>query len=128
MNETGRELTAAIGLALIWCGVLGMIAVLVFTGLAASHDGFTYKCLVEGPYPEPSAGAILTEAAQPAGRFSLWPLGRACDWEDADGQRSITALPDWTATVTFLSCASSAVLGRALRTVAGLPLRSSQVG
>lgn len=118
MSETGREFTSAISLALIVLGVFGMLGVLGYTGPAVSHDGFDYKCLVEGPFRTSPPFALMSEAVEVRGHFSVWPLGRACDWERSDGLGYVTATSDWTATVAFLLCAVLAVSGSVLRNVA----------
>lgn len=117
MSEIGREFTSAISLALIVLGVIGMLGVLGYTGLAASHDGFDYKCLVEGPFRTSPPFALMSEAVEVRGYFSVWPLGRACDWERSDGLGYVTATSNWTATIAFLLCAMMAVSGRTLRSV-----------
>lgn len=117
MSEIGREFTSAISLALIVLGVIGLLAVFGYTGIAASHDGFDYKCLVEGPFRTTPPLALMSEAVEVRGYFSVWPLGRACDWERSDGLGYVTATSDWTATIAFLLCAVMAVSGSVLRSV-----------
>jgi hypothetical protein len=110
MSETGRDDSGALGLTLIVFGVLGMIVVLVSTGLTASHGGVGYLCSTEGPYADLASRAGEADAF---GRFSVWPLGRTCDWA-RDGHIYASADSDWTATIAFLFCAASAVVGRTL--------------
>jgi hypothetical protein len=101
-------------MALIVLGVIGMFGVVAFTGFEASRESFEYRCIVEGPFRTSPPFALLSEAVEVRGYFSLWPLGRACYWERADGQGFVTALPGWGATVAFLICLALAVAGRIL--------------
>ena len=64
--------------------------------LTATYGGLDYKCVVEGPRRESAPFAVASEAVRVHGSFSSWPLGRACEWEWADGQGFVTAGPGWT--------------------------------
>ncbi|PWC08114.1 hypothetical protein [Mycetocola zhujimingii] len=96
---------------LIVVGVAGMIGILAVGGSAAQYGGLEYRCMIEGPFPSSPPLALVTEVAPERAYLSLWPFGRACDWERADGQGVVTAFSDLGATVGFLICAAMAVVG-----------------
>ncbi|WP_158251081.1 hypothetical protein [Cryobacterium sp. Y11] len=58
--------------------------------------------------------AVTSEAVRVQGSFSWWPLGRACNWQRADGQGFVMAGPGWATTITFLVCAAVASVGGVL--------------
>jgi hypothetical protein len=102
---------------MIAVGVVGLIASVTLTGLAASYQGFDYKCLVEGPFRESPPFVLISEAAEVRGYFSIWPLGRACEWERADGLGFITAGPSWVPTLIALAFLALAGIGRTALTI-----------
>ena len=114
------------GIALTTIGLLAAIGVFGFVWLAATHGGLDYKCIVEGPRRESAPFAVVSEAVQVHGYFSSWPLGRACDWERADGKGFVTASPGWAGTIDFLSCLAIAAVGVVLRNL-GSQRRSGRI-
>lgn len=107
----------ACGVTLITVGVVGLLLVVGFTSVSAWYQGFDYKCLVEGPFRSSPPFALVSEAVEVRGYFSVWPLGRACDWQRADGAGFVTAGPDWIATGAAIVCLALAVLGRVVLTM-----------
>ena len=110
LREVGRAL-------LLLCG----LSVIVLVGVhfvGAVYKGATYKCRVEGPrltgeqierVLEP--GEPL-EALAPTGSFTLLPMGRACDYELADGSGTLRVTDgDWGYTAFVGSLALGAVAG-----------------
>jgi hypothetical protein len=106
--------TRPIGISLIVVGVLAALGVVAFAWLVATYGGLDYKCVVEGPRRESAPFAFASEAVRVHGYFSVWPLGRACSWERADGRGFVTAGPGWTRTIMFLVYVAIAVVGAAL--------------
>jgi hypothetical protein len=116
--------TRAIGISLIIVGVIAALGVVGFAWLVATYGGLDYKCIVEGPHRESAPFALASEAVRVHGYFSVLPLGRACNWERADGQGVVTAGPGWTSTIMFLVYVAIAVVGAALLAVADACTRS----
>jgi hypothetical protein len=106
--------TRRIGTSLLVVGVIAALGVVGFAWLVATYGGLDYKCIVEGPHWESAPFALASEAARVRGHFSSWPLGRACDWERADGRGFVTAGPGWTSTIMFLVCVAIAVVAAVL--------------
>jgi hypothetical protein len=99
---------------MVVAGVVGLLLVIGFTGMAASYGGVDYRCLVEAPFRTAPPFPPVSEAVEVHGYMSLWPFGRACDWERADGAGFVTAGPDWIWTIAALFCAGLAIAGRVL--------------
>ena len=97
-----RRTTQNVGRGIAAVGAVFAAACVSLTGLAAFHEGVQHGCLVEGPFRDSPPYPLLSEAVEVRGYFSWLPLGRACEWERADGAGFITALPDWSATVPVL--------------------------
>lgn len=118
-------LTPSIGISLIVVGVIAALCVVALAWLSATYGGLDYKCLVEGPRRVSAPFAVTSEAVRVHGSFSWWPLGRACNWQRADGQGFVTAGPGWTTTITFLVCAAVASVGGVLIAIGNVRSRSS---
>ena len=112
--ESRMALTRSIGISLIVVGVLAGVCVFALAWLSATYGGLDYKCLVEGPRRVSAPFAVTSEAVRVHGTFSWWPLGRACNWQRADGQGFVIAGPGWSTTVTSLVCAAVASVGGVL--------------
>lgn len=102
-----------LGASLLVAGALAALMTVLTAYVAAAYGGMDYKCLVEGPR---SPLAEVSERSDiVSGRFSLWPLGRACEWARADGNGWVTATPDnWAGTVGVLVASAVALLGAGL--------------
>ena len=92
--------------------VLGLLAAV--TGAAFSYatgvaKGADHGCLVEGPY---SPLADVSERSDiVAGSFSIWPPGRSCAWDRADGTGTVVAWPGWGETVFVVGALGLSVVG-----------------
>jgi hypothetical protein len=93
-------------------GVLWLLTV-AFASLAASHGG---GCMVSGPY---HAEAYPPEAGPVSERFTMWPMGRECEWPTA-GSGTVVAQPDWSGTIAVSIVGGVAVVGLMIALV---PLR-----
>lgn len=111
MANSRSAWTRTTAIAVMLLGVISSIGVVGFTWLAATYGGLDYKCIVEGPRRAYAPFALVSEAVEVHGSFSWWPMGRACLWERADGHGFVTAGPDWSATIVFVSCVVIATAG-----------------
>jgi hypothetical protein len=102
MSETGNSNRGRHGYVASGLGVL-VLGLLLAAGqlVPANFKGSTFKCLVEGPT---SAMAEVSErAGVVAGHPAIWPLGRACEWDRADGVGTITTYSgSWPGTFVVL--------------------------
>lgn len=114
-NSGSGSRTTAVAVMLL--GVMTSIGVVGFTWLAASYGGLDYRCIADGPRREYAPFAVVSEAVQVHGFFSWWPMGRACEWERADGHGFVTAGPGWSATIVFVSCVVIATAGAIVLTL-----------
>ncbi|WP_243062262.1 hypothetical protein [Humibacter sp. RRB41] len=87
--------------------VFGLIAVVLGVFLAVgqlaagNYKGSTFKCLVEGPSSE--LAEVSERAGVVTGYPTMWPLGRACEWDRADGAGTITTYSgSWLGTIVAL--------------------------
>lgn len=100
---------------------VGAIVFLVTLGGAfviANYKTAEYKCLVEGPH-SPLAEISEDSTVLRNARFSVWPLGRECEWRRADGAGTVTAdSNNWPGTAVLLVAGSTAVGGLLLTTSA----------
>jgi hypothetical protein len=117
-------LTRSIGISLIVVGVIAALCVVALAWLSATYGRTDYKCLVEGPRRVSVLFAVTSEAVRVHGSFSWRPLGRACNWQRADGQGFVMAGPGWTITITFLVCAAVASVGGVLIAIGSAPTHS----
>jgi hypothetical protein len=75
---------------------VGLIAVVLGLFLAVgelaigNYKGATFKCSVEGPSSE--LAEISERSDVVTGYPTMWPLGRGCEWDRADGPGTIVAL------------------------------------
>jgi hypothetical protein len=122
--KSRMALTRSIGISLIVVGVIAALCVVALAWLAATYGGLDYKCLVEGPRRVSAPFAVTSEAVRVHGSFSWWPLGRACNWQRADGQGFVLAGPGWITTITFLVCAAVASVGGVLIAIGNARTRS----
>lgn len=124
MVKSRVALTRPIGISLIVVGVIAALCVVGLAWLTATYGGLDYKCVVDGPRRESAPFAVASEAVRVHGSFSSWPLGRACEWERADGQGFVTAGPSWTTTIILLVWIAIASVGAVLLAVGGARTRS----
>lgn len=125
MTSDRSVLTRPTGISLIVVGVIAAVGVVAVAWLSATYGGLDYKCVVEGPRRTAAPFALASEAVRVSGSFSFWPLGRACDWQRADGQGFVTAGPGWTTTIIFLVGVGIASIGGLLLAVGSAGTRSA---
>lgn len=106
-----------LGLALLVSGTLLTALIIVAAYVTATYGTLDYKCAVEGP--DSPLAEVSERSGIVHGWFSLWPLGRACDWVRADGRGWVTALPGWADTTCVLATAALALLGVRILWTAG---------
>jgi len=101
-------------LGLIVFGIAGMVWLLVVGGAAflAEYQGAEYKCSVEGPYV---VRAFPSEVGPVSGGFTLWPLGRECEWPTEREGETVVARGDyWAGTVALIALGVTSVAGLGL--------------
>src|SRR5690554_842110 len=81
-----------LGYGMLFAGAAVSVGLVASSALVASHGGHDYKCMVEGPVPTEPPLAVVSEASGIVeGSFTLWPIGRQCEWDRADGNGTVTA-------------------------------------
>ncbi|QYF72977.1 hypothetical protein [Cryobacterium sp. PAMC25264] len=106
---TPRRVAAII---LIVLGLLAAVTGAGFSYATAVAQGADHGCLVDGPF---SPLADVSERSDiVTGSFSIWPLGRACAWERADGTGTDVARPGWGTTVFVVGALGLSTVGGGL--------------
>ncbi|PRY65856.1 hypothetical protein B0I08_1094 [Glaciihabitans tibetensis] len=96
------------------------VAWLLFVAAASYIAGY-HDCAVYGPY-HPLAYSL--EASPVIDRFVMWPLGRECGWETADGT-TVLARAGWGPTVAMVCIGAVSLWGLA---IAAVPLQPRRGG
>jgi hypothetical protein len=117
-----------LGLGLCAAGAFVALGITFLVYVPAMYQGADYKCLVEGP--NSPLAEISERPGLVTGSFSLWPLGRDCTWQRADGMGTVTVdSGNWVATGFAASAALLALVGAGLAAApgrAGAPARSDK--
>jgi hypothetical protein len=115
-DRTAVERTDArrrLGHVVLFAGAALCLGLVGSSALVSAHGGLEYKCLVEGPRPTEPPLAVVSEASGIVeGSFTLWPVGRQCEWDRADGLGTVTANSGAWGTTAFAG-------GGALLAIAG---------
>jgi hypothetical protein len=107
-------------LGFIVFGLAGVVWTLLVAGSAfvATYQGAEYRCIVEGPHHPLTASP---EVSPVSAGFSVWPMGRQCEWPTVDGTTVLAQSDDWGLTTGMLGLGAVSVLSLA---VALMPLPS----
>jgi hypothetical protein len=95
VKRTGWDRTDArrrLGCVLLFAGAAVCLSLVASSAMGSSRGGMEYNCLVSGPVPTEPPLAVVSEAPGIVeGSFSVWPLGRQCEWDRADGRGTVVA-------------------------------------
>jgi hypothetical protein len=123
-NRGDRDRTDSrrrLGYVLLISGAAVCLGLIASSALASSRGGMEYNCMVAGPVPTEPPLAVVSEAPGIVeGSFSVWPLGRQCEWNRADGRGTVVADSGaWGSTALAAGAGLLSLIG------AGLVLASS---
>ena len=91
-----------LGYILFLTGVVVCLGLVASSALVSSRGGLEYNCLVSGPVPTEPPLAVVSEAPGIVeGSFTLWPIGRQCEWDRADGDGTVTVTSGAWGTTAF---------------------------
>jgi hypothetical protein len=111
-----------VGLVLLTVGPIIFLATLGGAYVLATYQTAEYKCIVEGPH-SPLAEISEDSTILRDARFSVWPLGRECEWRRADGAGWVTAdSGNWPGTAVLLASGAATATG-ILLAISAIPAR-----
>jgi hypothetical protein len=96
-HQRGRRRALVVGLIAVVLGLFLAVGELAI----GNYKGATFKCSVEGPSSE--LAEISERSDVVTGYPTMWPLGRGCEWDRADGPGTIaTYSGSWPGTIVAL--------------------------
>lgn len=131
VRRTGQDRTDTrrrLGYVLLFAGAAVCLSLVASSAMVSSRGGMEYNCMVSGPVPTEPPLAVVSEASGIVeGSFSVWPLGRQCEWDRADGRGTVVANSGaWGSTAFAAGAGLLSLIGAGL-VLASSPYRAMRV-